>query len=1037
MLLLLFIFFDGYSQRMRVNIRVVGIYSNVNELSNSRISLSLNGSAHIQDINNSKAIFPVVRGWSASDVSSVDPYIYRSIEVNGFTGIDINFFGWVDRCSNGCDGMFTTRYNPTCYCGTFCGDCKGTDNDDAERDDKDTKIDFWKFEPGKKGQTIDIYTNGGKYGIRVQVEWSPANPETIQVNHISFEYCGGDKIVLRAINYPLAKNENYDKLLNYNWYEVKGLNRIFLGTTTVDSIEIIAPSNAALGSSISKRYAVYASAYNVSSLDPTALLNTIQVYTPAPTGINYITNPVSCNGRLDGNVVVNGVTGAAGVYSYILSGGGNVLNSAKNVFPVSLPNDAGNKPIGMIGLSSGTYQLTVSNNYLGTPSCSLKVPVVITQPLPLSVSTIQKSDFNGYNVSCKSSTNGTANVGGLGGNIPYTYLWDDEITFTNSSTNSNGSFVNLKAGNYYTKIVDAKNCPVNPVPTTFTEPTILTATPNKTDVLCNGAANGQININVTGGAGAYTHSINSNPFVSALPFTGLTPGNYTVVTKDKNNCTTTSIPASIVEPSPLILSMSGKQDVLCNGASTGFVILSASGGVTSYQYSYNGVNYQPSGTFNTIPAGTYNLKVKDQNNCITSVPAQFTQPSALQNTFSIENVTCFGREDGSVKANVTGGVSPYVYKWTGRPETSNVISNLYAGNYILSMRDANNCVLQQTATVSAPPSSLTIQSITHSTATCEGICDANIQVNVSGGIAPYTYYYNTIQSASNILTSACGENYTIKIKDNYNCIITDQIHVPLVNSFGVDLPDSITLCTGQSYTVDVTAPSTDVVITSLNGFSSSAKTVQLSETDTYYFYLSNAQGCFKKDTMVLTTSSDLLQSRFIVPSISYAGDTINFVDLSWPRPDSVSWILSVPTDTIGNDEGFIRLSYQDVGTYTIKLTAYMGACRDSVTKTITVQIPPVFRKNYDSLGLGFHAINTINLYPVPNSGSFIVEIGVSYTDEISLDILNLFGERIHSETHSGHLYYKMNYDFISMSPGVYVLWVKSKDDAKVIKFLVE
>lgn len=353
------------------------------------------------------------------------------------------------------------------------------------------------------------------------------------------------------------------------------------------------------------------------------------------------------------------------------------------------------------------------------------------------------------------------------------------------------------------------------------------------------------------------------------------------------------------------------------------------------------------------------------------------------------------------------------------------------------MRDANNCILQQTATVNAPPSSLTIQSIISSNATCEGICDGNLTVSASGGITPYTYYYNTIQSPSNTLTSACGAHYIIKVKDRYNCIVTDQINVPLTNTFGFDLPDSVTLCTGQSYTVDVAAQNTNVITTSLNGFSSSAKNIQLSETDAYYFYLSNAQGCFKKDTMVLTTSSDLLQSRFIVPSISYAGDTINFVDLSWPRPDSVSWILSVPTDTIGNDEGFIRLSYQDVGTYTIKLTAYMGACRDSVTKTITVQTPPSFRSAEDSLGLGYHGINMIKLYPVPNTGNFVVEIGVSYTDEISMDILNLFGERIHSETYSGNKYYKVNYDFIAMTPGVYVLWVKSKDDAKVIKFLVE
>lgn len=345
--------------------------------------------------------------------------------------------------------------------------------------------------------------------------------------------------------------------------------------------------------------------------------------------------------------------------------------------------------------------------------------------------------------------------------------------------------------------------------------------------------------------------------------------------------------------------------------------------------------------------------------------------------------------------------------------------------------------MQQTAIVNAPATSLIIESVSSSNATCEGICDGSITVNASGGIPPYNYYYNSFQSANNVLSSACGDKYVVKVKDNYNCIVSDQLTVPLINTFGFALPDSVTLCTGQSYLVDVKTINANVALTSLNGFSSSSKNVSLSVSDKYYLTLSNSLGCIKTDTMVLTTSSDLLKSRFIVPSSSYAGDTINFVDLSWPRPDSVSWVLSVPADTIGNDEGFIRLSYKDPGTYIIRLTAYMGACRDSITKTITFDVPPPFRTADDSLGLGFHSINSLKLYPVPNSGKFIVEISVSHVDEITCSIINIFGEVIRTESLSGNRMYETNYDILTMPPGVYLMNVKSKDDAKVVKFIVE
>ena len=91
-------------------------------------------------------------------------------------------------------------------------------------------------------------------------------------------------------------------------------------------------------------------------------------------------------------------------------------------------------------------------------------------------------------------------------------------------------------------------------------------------------------------------------------------------------------------------------NVLCNGASTGSVVITPSGGVGPYTIT-------PAQT--SLAAGSYTFTVKDANNCTITVPVTITQPAAITATTSITNVLCNGASTGSVVITPSGGVGPY------------------------------------------------------------------------------------------------------------------------------------------------------------------------------------------------------------------------------------------------------------------------------------------------------------------------------------------------------------------------------------------
>ena len=132
--------------------------------------------------------------------------------------------------------------------------------------------------------------------------------------------------------------------------------------------------------------------------------------------------------------------------------------------------------------------------------------------------------------------------------------------------------------------------------------------------------------------------------------------------------------------------------------------MTVTGGVGALTYAWTGPGGFTATTedITALVAGTYNLTVTDANGCV--LPATITvaqTPNTLAETNVVTPAGC-GVSNGAIDITVTGGVGALTYAWTGPggfTATTEDITALAAGNYNLTVTDANGCPLTATITV--------------------------------------------------------------------------------------------------------------------------------------------------------------------------------------------------------------------------------------------------------------------------------------------------------------------------------------------------
>lgn len=398
-------------------------------------------------------------------------------------------------------------------------------------------------------------------------------------------------------------------------------------------------------------------------------------------------------------------------------------------------------------------------------------------------------------------------------------------------------------------------------------------TPNltSTDPLCNGGATGSASVAPTGGS-AYAYLWSTGDTSSTV--SNLAAGTYTVTIADANNLScSTSTSVTIADPSAIAVTPS-LSEPLCNGDQTGGISTSVSGGTAGYTYLWS--NGDTSGAISGIGAGVYTLTVQDANNCTGTDSIVLTEPTAISASIVGTDVTCPGGADGAADLTLSGGTPGYSYSWNTGATTED-ISGLGAGNYIITAMDSNNCMFMDTIIISAPAPFSYVDSVID--VACNGDMNGIVDVVVSGANGGYSYAWSTGDTSSSIF-GVSGGTYTLTVTDASNCTST--------TTYTVAEPAAI--ATSGVVTDDVGGAnigSIDYAISGgAGGFTFSWSNGETTEDitglagGTYIVTATDANGCMVMDT-------------FIVESLVSVANGIDYDVNLFPNPTESDVVLSI------------------------------------------------------------------------------------------------------------------------------------------------
>jgi gliding motility-associated-like protein len=613
------------------------------------------------------------------------------------------------------------------------------------------------------------------------------------------------------------------------------------------------------------------------------------------------TSAVLCNG---GNAVIN-VSASGGTPGYIGQGNFTVI--------------------------AGTYTYTVSD----ANGCTANTTISISQPNPLQAIANVTSP-----IVCNAGT-GVITITGAGGTAPYT---------------GTGTFT-VVAGTYTYPIVDANGCS-SAVTITITQAPVLTLSLTQTNVNCNGFATGSITANPAGGQGPYTYLWSNSQTTQTV--SNLLAGAYIVVVTDNLGCTVNGN-TTITQPLAPILLQESHTNILCYGNNTGSIDLSVSGGTSPYTYSWS--NSATTQDIQNLIAGTYNVTVTDANGCIAVMSINVTQPAIpLSVGYTTTNVSCFGLSDGSIDVTPLGGSGPFTYFWT-TGLASQDLSNIPAGQYIIAITDANNCVTSTQITVGQPTAPLS-GTITQLPITCYGANDGQLTANANGGTAPYAYTWSPSGQTGSIASMLAPGTYVVSIVDANGCTAaaTDVLATPPSLIAQMNISDNI-VCLPSIATVTNASVGTfnNVLWTLSNGqsYTSNQFTLNLNSIGCIDITLliTNANGCTADTTIsnaicvipgptaAFSTASPEID--FSTGELSFINNSINYIGSIWQFGDGTSATLDNPIHTY---------PAATIDSYNVMLVVYdANGCSDTAYSVVEsndlvrLTVPNGFTPNGDGL----------------------------------------------------------------------------------------
>ena len=552
-----------------------------------------------------------------------------------------------------------------------------------------------------------------------------------------------------------------------------------------------------------------------------AFRTTINIEGVEPMDLEMEGLKVSCDDEIRGTAIAN-VTGGQGPYQYEWNNGSTESSLRR--------------------IEEGIYTVTVTD----INGCTASNQVEVEE------GNIPSVEYSKTDVACYGDPTGSIQLNASGGDGPYEFRWDDGFATVLPERN------NLSAGIYSVSVLDVNRCYVI-AEIEINEPQDFVTSIEKEDNTCFGISTGIARLTINGGTPPYNVLWSNGETSSAIG--NLESGEYGVTITDAGGCRSVDN-VTISEPSERTINFE-EQPISCNNGSDGILTatIQGSGGNFSYEWD-NGRSFQ---TINNLEKGRYCVTITDENGCVIDDCYFVDEPSAMNLSVATTHITCYQSTDGSIRIDVTGGMSPYTIELNGEEvlaQDNGVIEGLRAGSYFVKITDAIGCSITDVVELNEGIEPTLFPEVEH--LNCVGDNSGSIFMrfqNEPNARMEWTDEEGGTYEGRHLTDLESGV-YTYKIYTRTGCILTGSVEV--------NEPDDPLSSTVSSSDITCHGDRDGSIIIEGSGgsgryfYSLDGKNFQRSgqyngmKADTYLTYVKDENGCtYQGDSITLTEPEPL------------------------------------------------------------------------------------------------------------------------------------------------------------------------------------
>lgn len=486
---------------------------------------------------------------------------------------------------------------------------------------------------------------------------------------------------------------------------------------------------------------------------------------------------------------VNCKGGNNGRISFSFAGGNapfkvslRVSGKTQNVATKTL-NAGGTQQVIFDQLFAANYQVVIEDTRY--PTCNAYTypetgAISVSEPNALSIQTKTVK-----NATCFGSATGSLKATALGGssaNGKYTYtLIPKSAGSVLIQTAQMADFTQLQAGNYDLKVSTGIGC-VFTESITIAQPTQLVAQLGQVqNINCFGAQTGTAQYATTGGTAPYQIAVDGGAWQNGTNLSGLKADqDYNVQIKDANGCTVAMPKLRLTQPRALTIAVTRvKKSAACNASvGTGEVDITVTEGVAPYTYIWRDQQQNVVGNAQNLQnakAGVYEVTVQDAKGCVAAHQVSVANENApVVKLLQVTKANSCA-DNGHATLEVVSGLAPITLNWDNG-ETGTEATQLSGGQHWVTITDGNGCVSNLEVNVDKVAPIQVAES--YSNPTCNASKNGRIEVQVSGGEAPYTYQWN-VTGAANVakMENLGAGQYTLTITDKNGCAVNKSYNL--------------------------------------------------------------------------------------------------------------------------------------------------------------------------------------------------------------------------------------------------------------------